>query len=322
MKNIAVCLCSDDNYAQHMGATIASVLKNKRVDEFINIYIIDGGISELNKTKLVFFEENYDCKLHFLAPDVDRLKNCMTFKGDHVSVAAYYRLLIPELIAADKVIYLDSDTIVCKSLSELYDLDFGKNLVLAVEDISLDAHAKRLGTLKYVNSGVLLINSKQMREENTIEHMFSWFNANSQKIEYHDQDIINGSLDGRIGLIDDSFNTQVYRNIETRFSKIKEPVVLHFISAKKPWTYWKPLNSTFWSAEYFKALEGTPWEGFVREYNRKALLYLPFRIFYPTGFFKMVLKNIFSVTSCSDKKSRIVTILGLKFRVKRVKLKK
>ena len=34
MNNIAVCLSSDNNYVQHLGAAISSVLKNKNKDEF------------------------------------------------------------------------------------------------------------------------------------------------------------------------------------------------------------------------------------------------------------------------------------------------
>ena len=52
MNNIAVCLSSDNNYVQHLGAAISSVLKNKNKDEFINVYIIDGGIEAENIEKL------------------------------------------------------------------------------------------------------------------------------------------------------------------------------------------------------------------------------------------------------------------------------
>ena len=37
MKEIAICLSTDNNYVQHMAACISSVLKNKGNDEFIKI---------------------------------------------------------------------------------------------------------------------------------------------------------------------------------------------------------------------------------------------------------------------------------------------
>ena len=66
MNNIAICLSSDNNYVQHLGAAISSVLKNKNADDFINIYIIDGGIQTENIEKLKSFEQKYDCKVEFV----------------------------------------------------------------------------------------------------------------------------------------------------------------------------------------------------------------------------------------------------------------
>ena len=105
MNNIAVCLSSDNNYVQHLGAAISSVLKNKSTDDFINIYVIDGGIEAENIEKLKSFEQKYDCRISFVKPVAEKLKNCITFKGDYISIATYYRLLIPEIIPnEDRVI--------------------------------------------------------------------------------------------------------------------------------------------------------------------------------------------------------------------------
>ena len=101
MNNIAVCLSSDNNYVQHLGAAISSVLKNKNKDEFINVYIIDGGIEAENIEKLKSFEQKYDCNIYFVKPVAEKLKNCITFRGDYISVAAYYRLFIPEIISKE-----------------------------------------------------------------------------------------------------------------------------------------------------------------------------------------------------------------------------
>ena len=55
---------------------------------------------------------------------MEELKNCCTYKGDYISLATYYRLLIPELIPnEDRILYLDCDIIVRKSLSDLYNRD-------------------------------------------------------------------------------------------------------------------------------------------------------------------------------------------------------
>ena len=320
MNNIAICLSSDNNYAQHMGAAIASVLKNKNKDEFINIYIIDGGISETNQAKLKEFESKYTCRLTFVKPDFEKLKNCMTFKGNHISIATYNKILIPEIIPAEnRIIYLDCDIIVRKPLGKLYNKDFDNNIILGVEDVAAKNSAKRLGLNKYINAGVILMNAEQMRNENIVEKMFNWIAENQDKIECHEQDVINSVLAGRIKYIDDIYNTQVERENQERFCNISDPVILHFIGPKKPWTLYKPLNVTHWGKSYFEALKGTPWENFIKEYKLKSLLYLPVNILYPTGWVRTLVRNIFSVKNTGLKDKKIITILGIQFKIKRVK---
>ncbi|MEI0529958.1 glycosyltransferase [Brachyspira pilosicoli] len=48
-----ICLSADDNYAKYMGTTIASILSNSKEDEEIYFHLLDGGITEENKNKLL-----------------------------------------------------------------------------------------------------------------------------------------------------------------------------------------------------------------------------------------------------------------------------
>ena len=51
-NKINVCLSTDNNYSKYAGVVIASVLSNS-VDGDFNFYILDGGISEENKAKIL-----------------------------------------------------------------------------------------------------------------------------------------------------------------------------------------------------------------------------------------------------------------------------
>ena len=319
-EEINICLATDDNYCQHLAACISSVLKNKNENEFINIYIIDGGIKEENKEKLSFFEKNFDCKIIYVKPDDEKLKNCKIFKGNYLSKAAYYRLLIPELINCEKIIYLDCDTIVNSSLYELFNKNFGNNLALGVADVTKEKHSKRLNLNKYVNAGVLLLNTEQMKKENTLEKILNWIENNPDKIELHDQDIINASINDRIEYIDEKFKVQARRNNLTKFDKIKDPVIIHFISSRKPWILWKPINTTYLGKKYFEALKDTPWENFIFKYKLKNFFLSPLRIFYPSGITKNIIETIFSIKKSEDAKYKITTILGIKFKEPRKRI--
>lgn len=319
MNNIAICLSSDNNYVQHLGATISSVLKNKNDDEFINVYIIDGGISDENKAKLNSFQNKFDCKIEYVFPDLDKLKNCITYKGDYISLATYYRLLIPEMVMEERVIYLDCDIIVRKSLKALYEKDFTCNLVLGSEDVSSEVHKKRLELEKYVNAGVLLMNTKQMREENTVSRILDWLANNIEKVDRHDQDVINASINDRIDYVEDIYNVQVRRKNMCKFDKIEDPAILHFISGQKPWTLYKPLNYTKWEGEYFEALKDTPWESFIQEYKEKSKAIFLKRFLYPTGIFSFILQNLFSVKNSDDRNKKIITVLFIPFVINKKK---
>ena len=320
MNNIAICLSSDNNYVQHLAAAISSVLKHKNDQECVCVYIIDGGISEENKEKLSFFTKNYACEISYILPDMNKLKSCHTFKRDYISLAAYYRLFIPELIPnEDRIIYMDCDVIARASLNELYNKEFNNNLVLGVIDVAVKPHSKRLNLEKYINSGVMLLNCQGMREENSVEKIVDWIANNQAKIECHDQDIINAVFEGRIGYIEKEFNTQAILDNEGMFKDVENPVLIHFISPKKPWTFYKPMNYTKWAKEYFEALKGTPWEDFIEYHKRKIMWYFPLRLFYPTGNAKAICEQIFSVRNSSDRKYKIIRILGFKFQKRRVK---
>ena len=130
MNKISICLSSDNSYVQHLGATISSVLKSKLDDEYIKFYIIDGGISDENKEKLAVLK-NDGCEIIYLKPNKERFRNCSTENHKYLTIASYYRILIPELIQEERVLYLDCDTIVRKSLKEFFNKDFGDNLLFA-----------------------------------------------------------------------------------------------------------------------------------------------------------------------------------------------
>lgn len=62
----------------------------------------------------------------------------------HLSKAAYFRLLIPELIREyDKCIYLDCDIIVHGDLKELYEIELGNNYLAGVKDCHIIADIPR-----------------------------------------------------------------------------------------------------------------------------------------------------------------------------------
>ena len=113
MVDINICIASDNNYTQHAGVVIASILANAAAEDSLNFFILDGGISDENKSKIQQLKKQKDCRIEFIAIDPSLFAGYLAIKTHgYISLPTYYRLktasLLPEL---DRIIYLDCDMI-------------------------------------------------------------------------------------------------------------------------------------------------------------------------------------------------------------------
>ena len=94
----------------------------------------------------------------------------------------------------DKLLYLDSDTIVVDSLGELKQKEGD---VLAVLDNM--QRAQKLGISNYFNSGVLYIDVKSWLNKEYGDALKDFIRQNPNvKWQYPDQDVLNIALQGKI----------------------------------------------------------------------------------------------------------------------------
>lgn len=231
---IPIVFSTDHNYVMPAGVTIASLLLH-RGDVNYHIYILcapDVTSEDRDMLRNQVHALSPESKIEFVNMG-DKFKN--GFEVREISTACYYRLMIPWLLPeVDKIIYCDVDIIFLCSLKELYEVDLGDNLVAGstpgkwvvmkryFEKIGIDYHY-------YINSGVLVINSKLQRE-NGLDKEYD--RLSRKKFLYQDQDIINLACKGRISYFDSRYNMmpQLYGK-ESRFSK---DVIIHY-AGDKPW---------------------------------------------------------------------------------------
>ena len=93
---ISICMATDDNYAQHAGVTIASILKNANPSDKLRIYILHKGLSKENIEKLQSLKSIKDFELIFRSVETDAV-NHLKLNHKDLSLAAWFRLFIPEL---------------------------------------------------------------------------------------------------------------------------------------------------------------------------------------------------------------------------------
>ena len=105
-----------------------------------------------------------------------RLKGIYT--GPRYTEAASFRLLLPELLPEYKsIVYIDCDVIVRQDIGELYrDTKLEDNYLGVVFEAPIEDQAVRFRALgcdpqRYFNSGFLLMNLEQMRQEKVSESL-------------------------------------------------------------------------------------------------------------------------------------------------------
>jgi lipopolysaccharide biosynthesis glycosyltransferase len=177
------------------------------------------------------------------------------------SLAAYYRLLAPGLLDCQKCLYIDCDTFCLVDLAPLFEINLGDCPVGMCAESPIDGNAdvriaKELGARAsgyYYNSGVILFNCAQWREENLESKCLEYIEA--QQPDYHEQSALNFILHGRIYSLPPQFN--LYTNVRTNWPSLIPPQngegrLLHFVDFPKPWSRYgrwvHPFGNMWWNA--------------------------------------------------------------------------
>lgn len=319
---INICFSCDNNYVQHLGVTIASILKNSGVDDDYNFYIMDGGISEKNKLKLQKLKTIRDFSINYTEINNNDFKACpMTNYVNYITLPTYYRFKIPSFFKdVDKILYMDCDMVVLGDIAQIYKTDINDYYVAAVPEVYNNHHKERLEFDKdeyYFNAGLLLINNKKWREDNIEQKLFDYALNPKHKIVYQDQDILNEVLKEHIFYLDLKWNLQhdaifykdsyIYHE-KQRIKAVENPEIIHFTHRLKPWfiecqnpyqkAYLKYLKITPWKSRFYKM----KFKKFKLEFSKK----LDFNY-----------QNIFSIKNSKDKKHKIITAVGVKIKIKR-----
>lgn len=266
--NFPIVFATDKNYLAPTYVAINSMLRHmdKTTLDNIDIYIFCS-------TSITDEQKEYFTKLHkniyFEEMCMQSLNLNLSDELDYISIATYYRILIPERLSQyNKCLYLDSDIVVKQDLTPLIQMDMNGYYIMGSRNYfskecytefykqrCLECEIDSLDT--YVNAGILLINIKELRDTNLAEVMLKDVGKNTYR--YNDQDIINKYCYGRIGLFSVKYNFMVqYLKRMSIISKIlhenlreiaQHPVIIHYSTKKKPWKFTGYLMANHWTNE-------------------------------------------------------------------------
>jgi len=268
MNNIHIALASDNNYAQHLGVTLISILENKTSDNNIFFHILENGLSQENKEKIISISHKYKSELKFYNIDNGKIKNFP--ESGHLSKATYLRLFIPDILPLEieKILYLDCDLVVLKDLEPLYETDLNRKALGAVKDVKSNEIIRIFfykNLQSYFNAGVMLLDIKIWRDSNLVQRAAEFINEYKDKLSTADQDVLNCLFENDWLELPSIFNMDMkHKNINSLPSP--ETVILHYSDKIKPWSYlYCGRNKKY----YFKYLRKSPWSDF--QYKNRTL---------------------------------------------------
>lgn len=282
-ETIQIALAADATYKRQLAVTLCSLAAAQQQSECsCAVTVLHDGISASDRSRITACVRDR-VGISWLQVDEGRTKG-LHYSG---SVSTMFRLLLPDLLPeADRVIYLDSDTVILSALDDLWKHDLGESLLGAVRDAASPwaaglgmTHWRDLGLdpgTAYFNAGVMVIPLATWRKEEVGQAALA--KVRKASFVYEDQDALNAVAGGNWLQLPRRWNVQtadmlgqtagwalMRAEIE---AALADPAIIHYTRPAKPW--W--IGSVNPRADlWFRYLDQTPWAGW-RPPARRSLL--------------------------------------------------
>ena len=218
-----------------------------------------AGLQPENLQRLEGMAQLYNTTIIIYTVDTAQLQQLPT--QEHLPLPTYFRFILPLVLPAKRLYYIDADIICLQSAHELFAQDFEDNIIIAVPDLEWmnRKRNKALGITnhRYFNAGMLVIDVVKWNSFEVFNKVLEAITANPEKFKYLDQDALNLVLQGQVKYLSPIFNCIDAENIDK--DKI---VLLHFAAQPKPWNvaFLHSKNCTKFNRDLYDYYElRTPW---------------------------------------------------------------
>jgi lipopolysaccharide biosynthesis glycosyltransferase len=242
MINIMFC----GNKKVYDGLLIAIISIVKHTKEPLSIYLITANLQKLNddfvplgegeRKRIEMIVKNANSNSSVKLIDISEMFEKEMLDGTNMTTRytpyIFLRLFADEITELpDKILYLDADLVIYDDIKKLYDIDVEKYDFAAVKDY----FGKWFIDYKYMNSGVLLMNLKRMRETGALAECRKM--CKEKKMLLPDQTALNVKCKSKLYL-PRKFNEQKNRR--------KDTVIRHFSMTIKFFPKFYTLNIKPW----------------------------------------------------------------------------
>ncbi len=267
---INIAFCFDENIAEQVKVTVASLLDHAVTDEaHYHIYCVCTPKAAYIEESLRQIVRVRDVESSLTMKAVENLYHD-AYEVRGISTGTYLRLMLHRLLPeVDRLIYADVDVLFQDHLLEIWQTDMTDCVLAAVKgavnlsdkwewnsDRSYWNHLEGMRG-RYINAGVTLLNLYEIRSRNLEKAWNEWV---KEKLYYQDQDILNITCQGAIRYLPPRYNRLAYLEqkdydrfvSEAIFTRqeceeaMAHPAILHY-AGDKPWKrYDTNLGGIWW----------------------------------------------------------------------------
>jgi lipopolysaccharide biosynthesis glycosyltransferase len=260
----------DRGYLRHCAAMLHS-LRESNPDEELTVFVVHDTLDPEEKARFIAYTSAFLPSISLLQADASRLEGFPV--SGHGSLAAYFRLLLPDLLPAgvSRFLFIDSDAVVVDSLRPLWEQPLAGHALAAVPEHQLSCadHGYVFG--EYFNSGMMLVDLDQWRRSDLLETGRAFARANPHRLRHWDQDVLNHLFAGAWLAMPERWNAcphlfglnafyDMSRDKLTAAQResIDHPAIIHFAGPGpvKPWHY---RCEHPWRDTYRRHIADTPW---------------------------------------------------------------
>lgn len=259
---VCIVFITTGEYAMSTGVAVHSLRAHREPSSRYEINILCCGVSKRNAARLkAEAEDNFSIFLTDVAQSNPEFLNNTLLK-------------LPQILTnKNRVLYLDSDTLIQKDLTELFNTDLGQCCVAAVADPkggwwNGEDFNTRMGLKNpvYFSTGVMLLDLQRIRETGKAGQIQD---AASASCQLSQQEVLNMALGDSLLPLPIAFNLMPkyaegrtaewlcenfpLQSREACSEPEKAAAVLHFSGAVKPWKY----SEIRWEALWMSSLKAS-----------------------------------------------------------------
>ena len=241
---IHLAVASDARYLTGAIGTLASIRLAVPLETGIRVIFLHDRLSQEQQRRVLAAMDKLKCgpEVEFMRVD-DNFASFPAFSFG--SSMAYARLVLPEKVDLESLIYIDVDILVLKDLSELLRLELPATGVGGVAEKIMAEDMPEVKPVPldpdspYLNSGLLVLDLNKVRQTGVFAKALDILRHFPGSCRWHDQSAINYVLNGDTRVLDPSWNVQsqhmFFDPIEVIPSLANRSVNVHFTSKAKPW---------------------------------------------------------------------------------------